>query len=161
MRTAARAYSVTPPGRGSTIAAAAALTVLAAALGGCAQIREATSITPPPINPSSPIAGYANQVSGERFPTPNFRQVPPKPADIRKPAQYKTAVLHEVQMRRDLNAWRVAHPELPSDSEAWADLQRHRIAAGAAPHVDATHDAESEAFAKRLREEAAQSHPNQ
>ena len=130
-------------------------------MGGCAQIREATSTTPPPINPSSPIADYANQVSGQTFPTPNFRQVPPNPTNERKPAEFKTAVMHEVQMRRDLLAWRIAHPELPSDTEAWADLQRHRIPVGAAPHVDPTHDAESEAFAKRLREEAAQSHPKQ
>jgi hypothetical protein len=156
MRIAARAKPRTLK-RSHTPAAAV---VVALTLGGCAQVQRGVNlIQPPPVNPSSPIAAYADQVSHETFPTPNFRQVPPKPTDVRSAADYKTAVISEVAMRRALAEWRIAHPDLQSDTEAWADLQRHRISEAAAARVPEAHDAEAEAFAKRLREEAAKSPP--
>ncbi len=133
---------------------------LALGLGGCAQMQRGLDlIQPPPVNPSSPIAGYAEQVSRESFPAPQFKDVPPKPNEVRSPDQYKTAVVDEIAMRRELAAWRVAHPDLPDDTAAWADLQRHRIPTSNGTPVSETHDAEAEAFAKRLREEAARENP--
>ncbi len=158
MRIAPGANPVAQLKRGSAAAVAA---VLACGLIGCAQIHEATALEPPPINPSSPIADYADHVSHQTFPTPTFAQVPPKPAGVRSPAEYKLAITQEVQMRRDLAAWRATHPQLTSDTDAWADLQRHRIPPIASAQVAATHDAESEAFAKRLREEAGKPQPQQ
>ncbi len=138
----------------------ALLIALALCLGACAQVQQGLDmIQPPPVNPSSPIAGYADQVSRETFPTPTFKDVPPKPTDVRPVDAYKTAVMDEIGMRRELAAWRAAHPELPSDTEAWADLQRHRIPKTVGTPVADTHDAEAEAFAKRLREEAQRANP--
>jgi hypothetical protein len=132
----------------------------ALALGGCAPVQQAADmIQPPPVNPSSPIAGYAEQVSRETFPAPNFREVPPKPTDVRSADAYKLAVVDELRMRRELAVWRAAHPDLDSDTDAWADLQRHRIPPSVGTPVSETHDAEAEAFAKRLREEADRPHP--
>jgi hypothetical protein len=129
-------------------------------LGGCAQVQQGVDmIQPPPVNPSSPIAGYADQVSHETFATPTFRDVPPKPIDVRAADAYKTAVMGEIGMRRELAVWRAAHPELTSDTDAWADLQRHRIPRSLGTPVAETHDAEAEAFAKRLREEAEKTKP--
>ncbi len=129
-------------------------------LGGCAQMNQGLDlIQPPPVNPSSPIAGYADQVSHETFPTPSFRDVPPKPTDVRSAADYKIAVVREVAMRRELVQWRISHPDLQSDTEAWADLQRHHIPQSVGAPVAETHDAEAEAFAKRLREEAERAKP--
>lgn len=137
----------------------AVASISSAALIGCAQLDRA--IQPPPVNPSSPIAPYAEEVSRENFATPTFSQVPPKPKDVPSAHAYKLAVGREVALREELAAWRAAHPDLPSDVDAWADLQRHRIPAGAAAPVSTTQDAESEAFAKHLREEAAKSQPQQ
>ena len=129
-------------------------------LGGCASVQQGLDmIQPPPINPSSPIASYADQVSRETFPPPNFREIPPKPTDVRPADAYKTAVMGEIGMRRELAAWRIAHPQFQNDSDAWADLQRHRIPKSLGTPVAQTQDAESEAFAKRLREEALRSKP--
>jgi hypothetical protein len=131
---------------------AAALIGSSAGLIGCAEVDRA--LQPPPVNPSSPIAPYAEQVSRENFPAPGFQDVPPKPTDVRPAPSYKQAVVGEVAMRRELAQWRAAHPDLQSDTEAWADLQRHKIPHSIATPVPETQDAESEAFAKRLREEA-------
>ncbi len=129
-------------------------------LGACAQVQQGLDlIQPPAVNPSSPIAGYADQVSSQTFLAPSFHDVPPKPTDVLSPADYKDDVVGQIAMRRELAAWRVEHPDLPSDTEAWADLQRHRIPSSVGTPVSATHDAEAEAFAKRLREEAAKSAP--
>jgi hypothetical protein len=128
--------------------------------GGCTQVQQGLDmIQPPPVNPSSPIAAYADQVSHETLPTPSFRDIPPKPTDVRPADAYKTAVMGEIGFRRDLAAWRATHPELTSDTEAWADLERHRIPKSVGTPVAETHDAEAEAFAKRLREEADKPHP--
>jgi hypothetical protein len=136
----------------STACAAVALG-LSLGLGGCGQIDRA--IQPPPVNPSSPIAGYAEDVSRRTFPTPTFDSVPPKPIDIRPAPAYKSAVVEQVNNRRALSDWQAAHQPPPSDTAAWAELQRGRIPKTQATPVSETHDAESEAFAKRLREQAA------
>ncbi len=127
--------------------------VLAAGLSACAQVERA-AFTPPPVNPSSPIAAYADQVSREHFPTPSFRDVPPKVSDVPTPAAYKSAVIDEVQQRRAVAAWLAQHPQINFDAEPWAEGQKGRIPAGEAVAVPAQHDAEAEAFAKRLREAA-------
>ena len=149
MRIGARTSSAGKPVRSLVIAAAL---VLSAAVGGCANIDRA--IQPPPVNPSSPIAGYAERVSHENFPTPTFSEVPPAPIDVRPASGYKAVVTEEVQNRRDLAAWQAAHQPPPSDTAAWAELQRRKIPADRATPVPQTQDAESEAFAKRLREQA-------
>jgi len=138
--------------------AAAGLT-LSLTLGACAQIDRA--IQPPPVNPSSPIAGYAEDVSHRTFPTPTFASVPPKPIDIRPAPAYKSAVVEQVNNRRALSDWQAAHQPPASDTAAWADLQRGRIPRTQGTPVSETHDAESEAFAKRLREQAAKAPPAQ
>jgi len=127
---------------------------LAGGLSACAQVERA-AFTPPPVNPSSPIAAYAEQVSRERFRTPSFREVPPKVSDIPSPAAYKTAVIQEVEQRRAVAAWLATHPQLNFDAESYAEAQKQRIPSGEVVAVPTQHDAEAEAFAKRLREEAA------
>jgi hypothetical protein len=138
---------------------AVALGLTALAVGGCAEVRHVTSLTPPAVNPSSPIAQYGEAVSRETFAKPSFRNVPPKPINVPTAAAYKLTVMREVQLRRDLAAWRATHPQLTSDTEAWADMERKRIPQMSSAPVSATHDAESEAFAKRLREEAGKPQP--
>jgi hypothetical protein len=121
-------------------------------LAGCAQVE--AEFQPPPVSPSSPIARYAETVSEEVLPTPTFQDVPPKPTDIREPSSYKAQVVDEIRMRRALTAWRISHPPMSSGTEAWAVQQRNRIPVLQTVPVNDAHDAESAAFARRLREEA-------
>jgi hypothetical protein len=123
-----------------------------AVLTGCAQVSR--EFEPPPVDPASPIAAYAERVSNEWFPVPNFQEVPPKPEDVPQPSGFKTAVVNQIQIRRALEAWRIKHPQMSFDTEAWAARQKGRIPASQTTPVDVAHDAESEAFARRLKEEA-------
>jgi len=126
--------------------------VLALGLGGCADVNRA--LEPPPVNPSSPIAAYADRVAQEPYPMPNLITIPPKPTDVRDASAYRAAVVDEVSLRRNLLAWRAAHPESDPNTEAWAAQQRARIPPGQAVPVAQSHEADAEAFAKKLRDAA-------
>ena len=63
-------------------------------------------------------------------------------------------MMDEIKLRRELVAWRASHPPMTSDTQGWAEQQRNLIPAGQKTPVASVHDAESEAFAKRLREAA-------
>ena len=145
-------------GRG---AAFAVFAVAALSVSACAEIDHRSPFNPPPINPSSPVAPYAEQVAQESFRTPSFASVPPKVTDVRAPAVYKQAVIGEVQQRREVGAWLAQHPPMSDDAEAYAETERKRIPAQDAAAVPTQHDAEAEAFAKRLKEEAQQPPPKQ
>ena len=146
-------------GRGETGAKLAICVAAALGASACAEVQQHSPFNLPPVNPSSPIAGYAEQVSQETFATPPFTAVPPKVVDVRPPAAYKTAVVGEVQQRRDVAAWLAAHPQMTDDTEAYEESQLARIPAREHTPVAQTKDAESEAFAKRLREQAQQPAP--
>ncbi len=85
---------------------------------------------------------------------PSLTDVPPKVLNPPTPESYKSAVLKEIASRRDLEIWWVSHPPMTSDTEGFAVQARGRIPQGVAVPVPQTHDAESEAFAKRLRDAA-------
>jgi hypothetical protein len=158
-----RAETLTGQGGGSGMRAAGAVLAIAAAatLSACAEVQQHSPFNLPPVNPSSPIAPYAEQVSRENFATPSFTQVPPKIVDVRPPAAYKTAVIDEVQQRRDIAAWLAAHPQLTNDTEGYAAKELARIPGQEKLPVTPQRDAEAEAFAKRLREQAQQPAPQQ
>jgi hypothetical protein len=131
------------------LVAAAGLVLI---LSGCAEVDRA--LEPAEVNPSSPIASYADRVASEPLTIPSFASVPAKPTDVRPATSYKAAVIKEVGDRRSLDAWWRDHPQLTDDTEAWAAEQRRRIPKEQADPVATSHDAESEAFAKRLRDQA-------
>ena len=148
-------------GGGMTGAKLAISFAIALGLSACAEAQRYSPFNLPPVNPSSPVAGYAEQVSQETFATPPFTAVPPKVVDIRPPAAYKTAVVNKVQQRRDVAAWLAAHPQLTTDTDAFETKQQARIPAREHVPVGVQRDAESESFAKRLREQAQQPAPKQ
>jgi hypothetical protein len=111
-------------------------------------------MAPPPVNPSSPIAAYAERVSEEPLQTPSLKDVPPKVADVRPAQTFKGAVVQQIDLRRALESWWAGHPPMSADTEGFAEQARGRIPRLQTLPVPNTHDAESEAFARRLREAA-------
>ena len=147
----------------------------AAALAGCAAIApvtrpiadqlqssahdfiEATRMSPPGVNPASPIAADAAKAEHVAGPVPSFASVPPKPGDIPPPSAYKAQVVDLVADRRGLNRWSAANPPAVEDakvSEAYAAAQRRRVGDEAA--VSPEKQGETEAFAKKGRQAVEQ-----
>jgi hypothetical protein len=166
---------VTAWSRHRRIGAGAATIAAAAALAGCstvsavtapltAQVQvtagdivEATQMTPPGVNPASPIAADALRAEQIGGPVPSFTTVPPKPGDIRPAYAYKTEVVGLVGDRRDLNRWTAANPPGVDDSkvsEAYAAAQRERV--GHEAPVKPEKKGDTEAFAKKGRQAVGQ-----
>ena len=131
--------------------AATGMLILAvgALVAGCA-------IRPDAIDPNSPVAAQAKAVSKGRYATPSFRDVPPRPTDVRAPAVYKSDVVGVVVERRSLERWTAGHPPLTNDStEGFADAGRAALAPALAAQASLPSDqgtADTEAFAERLRQ---------
>ncbi len=141
---------------GALIAIAVALSVT---LAGCAQIRTtsddiiaATHAQTLPIDPASPVAADVARAEKIEGPVPSFATVPPKPTDVRSADAYRSQVVDVVGDRRSLARWEAANPPGVNDTERYAEAQR-RTLAGQTP-VAAAHGAESDSFARRLREAA-------
>jgi hypothetical protein len=158
-------------GRGQgTLATGAAIiaiaVAMAAALSACSAIhatgdvlagagrdvREATHLAPLGVDPSSPVAADVAAAEQTTAPIPSFASVPPKPTDVRSAAAYKGQVVDVVGARRSLSGWEAANPPLATDTEAYAEAQRAKLADQHA--VSDAQQAESEAFAKKLRDAA-------
>lgn len=154
-------------GAGRGIVAGAAAIAAIAALAGCAQLQtvaqdmhEAARMEPMGVDPSSPVAADVARAEAVRGPLPSFASVPPRPTDVRAAGAYKKEVLGVVADRRALSRWEAANPPAVNDTEAWAEAQRQRLAKERP--VAPEKQAESEAFAKKLREaaQAPQPKPN-
>jgi hypothetical protein len=129
----------------------AALTGLLAGLAACT-----SPFTPPPVDPSSPLAVEANTAAKQsrHAAKPTFASIPPIPTDIRKPVEFKKAVGDEKlaadQLRRDTapNTWTL------SDTETYASKAR-TVAKAPAPEAPTDADrAATAAFAKAARDRA-------
>lgn len=129
----------------------AALTGAFVGLAACV-----SPFTPPPADPSSPVAAAANAAAKDsrRARKPAFTDIPPIPTDVRTPVQFKKAVgaekLAADQLKRDTapGTWTL------SDTEGYVSKARGfaKVPAPAAP-TDADRAA-TEAFAKAARERA-------
>jgi hypothetical protein len=122
------------------------------AVTGCADLSRATGMTPEPLDANSAVAAQVEAATHTHYPMPSFRDVPPRPTDIRTPGGFKTAVVEGAQARDRLDNWVAANPaEQPLDStatEAFATSQRARIPAG---EMTAPAPVGSEEYAARLR----------
>jgi predicted small secreted protein len=115
-------------------------------------VREATHLAPLGVDPSSPVAAKVEAAERTNAPIPSFASVPPKPTDVRAPEAYKSQVVDVVGARRALSRWEDAHPPQASDTEAFAEAQRAKVAHQKA--VSESQEAESESFARKLRDAA-------
>lgn len=129
----------------------AALMAVLTGLAACA-----SPFTPPPADPSSPVAAAANAAAkdSKHASKPTFAEIPAIPTDVRTPVQFKKAVGDEKlaadKLKRDTapSTWTL------SDTDGYASQARNsaRVPAPAAP-TDADRAA-TEAFAKAARDRA-------
>ncbi len=120
-------------------------------LGACA-----SPFSPPPADPSSPIAAEANAAAkqSKHASLPRFVDIPQLPTDVRTPVQFKKAVGAEKiaadKLKRDTapETWTL------SDTESYASKARNTAKV---PPSDIPTDADraaTEAFAKASRDRA-------
>jgi len=117
-------------------------------------ISESTHLAPLGVNPASPVAADVDRAEHTNAPIPSFASIPPKPTDVRPAAAYKTQVVDLIGDRRTLAKWETANPPMNTDTEAYVAAQRAKVA-GEPAVSEAGGQAESEAFAKKLREAAS------
>jgi hypothetical protein len=139
---------------GVLLRGAAQISVLLGLLTGLAAC--ASPFTPPPADPSSPLAAAANAAAkdSKHASKPTFAEIPPIPTDVRTPVQFKKAVgaekLAAEKLKRDTapGTWTL------SGTETYASKARNfaKVPAPAAP-TDADRAA-TEAFAKAARDRA-------
>jgi hypothetical protein len=103
-------------------------------LSACADLGRATGVTPEPIDASSPVATQVSAATRTHYPRPSFRDVPPKPTDVRRPAGFRAAVAENDTAGAQLESWIAANPpEQPLDpaaTEAYAAQERAKIPPG-------------------------------
>jgi hypothetical protein len=132
-----------------------AVAAAAAGLAGCADLGRVTSLSPAPVDASSPVAAEVRAASRAKTALPKFRDVPPVPSDVRPPAAFATAVADSVAARDRLETWVAANPPTlptdPQETEAFAAAQRARIPAGV-KEAPPPESAGTEDFAARLRD---------
>jgi hypothetical protein len=112
--------------------------------------------TPPPADPSSPVAAAANAAAKDSrgAVAPRFIDIPAIPTDVRTPVQFKKAVGAEKIAADKLKRETAPSTWTLSDTEGYAAKARK---IGKAPPSDIPTDADraaTEAFAKAARERA-------
>jgi hypothetical protein len=148
---------------GSTLGTAGLLAGAAILLAGCADLGRAMRLNPDPIDPTSAVAEQVRTASRAEVKAPSFRDVPPKPTDVRPPAAFRNAVAQESRASAQLQAYVAANPPMATASqaeiEAFAQSQRARI-----PMDERSFPSTpigTEEFAARLRELATPPPPPQ
>ncbi|WP_426012267.1 hypothetical protein [Caulobacter sp. DWR2-3-1b2] len=116
----------------------------------------ASPFTPPPADPSSPVAAAANAAAkgSGHAKKPSFSDIPAIPTDVRTPVQFKKAVGAEKaaadQLKRDTapSTWTL------SETDAYATKARSVAKVPASDIPTDADRAETEAFAKAARARA-------
>jgi hypothetical protein len=112
--------------------------------------------TPPPVDPSSPLAAAANAAAKDssHAKRPTFAEIPAIPTDIRKPVEFKKAVGAEKAAADELRRQTAPSTWTLTDTEAYATKAR-KTAKAPAPEAPTDADrAATEAFAKAARDRA-------
>ena len=145
--------------KGAPLPALLAASLLAAGLGGCADLQRATSgFAPAPVNVESPVA--AAVVAAETGPVPNmsFRDVPAK-AEGRvelTPFQWRRVVQTMARSGEDVNTWAAENPAMnPTTTESFnaASLKALRYDPNDLPPEDQAQ--RTEAYAASVRAKGA------
>lgn len=136
-----------------------ALTGLALCAGlttaGCADFARVTKMAPSSVDSTSPIANQVLTAGRTDYPTPSFKDVPPKPADVRAVGDWRSDIGSSLAERERLTAWVQANPSyLTEDTETYAEGRRASIPASERG-AQAPGAAGTDAFAERLRALAA------
>jgi hypothetical protein len=125
----------------------------AAALAGCADFRR--SLSPPPVNPESPVAAQVRAGAPLDYETPRLQDVPPVPRNVPQAPVVKGDVLGMIRCRRGVASYAVTHPQLTHGAEQFADTAREIAEVNPADVPPPDSAARSEAAAQQLRAYAA------
>lgn len=123
-------------------------------LGACAQLPKADPFPDAPVEAGSPLAAQIAREAAAPGPYPTFEDIPAIPTDVRAPAQWRAAVGELLDERQTLLAETAPSTFALHDTDAF--VARTQGDANVQPG-DVPTDveiAESEAFARRLRERA-------
>ena len=122
---------------------------IAVVLGGCADVRR--SITLPPVNPESPVAGVVGPASRLSYATPRLRDVPPLPKNVASAETVKAGVVSLVRCRGGLERFPLTHPPLSRGTEQFAANARDVAQVNPADVPPPDSAARTDAFAAGLR----------
>jgi len=123
----------------------------AAALSGCVSVDPFTNTE---TDPTSPVAQRVDEVAASRREYPKWSEFPAVPQNIPTLAEFATRVegLESAQTRLQTDASRLEWTL--ANSEGWAEQARSLVDPAMARPVSPDQAAETEAFARRLREMA-------
>lgn len=124
-----------------------------AALAGCADVRRSVSL--PPVNPESPVAGQVSAAAPLRYDTPRLLDVPPSPRNVPEPGVVKAGVLTMVRCRRSVASYAPSHPALSAGAEQFAFNAREVAEVDPADVPPPDSSARTEDAAAKLRAYAA------
>ena len=126
-----------------------------ATLSACADIGALSKLGPAPVDKSSPVAARVTTASRTDFPTPSFKDIPKAPDDVRTVGAFRASITDTQAAGVPLAAWVAQNPQMTFGTEQYAEAARAIIPPGErdAPPADAA--VAAEAYAARLRAEAA------
>ncbi len=132
-------------------AGAAGLLALTAA--GCADLRRSVSL--PPVNPESPVAGVVGPASRLSYDVPRLSDVPPLPKNVPDAGTVKLGVVSMIRCRGGLERFPLIHPPLTGGTAQFAANARDVVQENPADVPSADSAARSDQFAAGLRAEVA------
>jgi hypothetical protein len=131
---------------------------LAGSAAACAQI---SPFATRPVDAQSPIAADVSAASAADTAYPTFSDIPAAPKDVRTPEAWRSAVTGALKDKRVLETQAAANPQTLTNPEGFADAARARAATRPGDVPGPESRAETEAFAKALRERATPPPPPQ
>jgi hypothetical protein len=137
------------------------LSLCAGLLGSVTACVQVSPFATQPVDSGSPIAADVSAASVANTPFPTFANIPTAPQDVRSPEAWRKAVASALKDKRVLETQAEANPATLFNPEAFARAARARAATrpGYVPTINSR--AETEAFAKDLRERATPPPPPQ
>ncbi|MFT4253535.1 MAG: hypothetical protein QM608_13730 [Caulobacter sp.] len=132
---------------GKIVRHGASLAVLAIVLAACAS----SPFTPPPADPTSPLAAAADAAAHQRGKLPTFADIPQIPTDIPKPSEYKAQVQAEQAAAAQLKRDTAPETFALSDTDGFAARAQRAARVPPSEIPTAADRAETEAFAKAAR----------
>ena len=122
-------------------------------LGGCADLRRSVSL--PPVNPESPVAGIVAPAARLDYDVPRLSDVPPLPKNVPDAGSVKLGVVSMVRCRGGLERFPITHPPLSGGTVEFAAAERDVAQVNPADVPPPDSAARSDAFAASLRAEVA------
>ena len=137
------------------------LSLCAGLLGSAAACVQVSPFATQPVDAGSPIAADVSAASKAQTDFPTFAGIPSAPTDVRSPEAWRKSVASALKDKRVLETQAEANPATLFNAEAFASAARARAAMKPGDVPSTMSRAETEAFAKDLRDRATPPPPPQ